>query len=206
MHAVWILAYLEGECPFCPWPPGQNTNSWLVAEACNGNKSPCTPPKRIHTVTHRPAPSAYCCTRQIPSLYVLWQDSSPFFSSQCNLFCCLHMLCAWPHQRRAHGGCWAFLHQQWMNTPFTLTATTLSFFLIWLISVYYVEPLLTFAQMTPFDFDYSACFPASWFSLHCPGSSHFHQQPTVIWALKSPVHSSFAHLFSLCLPSRQTPS
>lgn len=71
---------LEGECPFCPWPPGQNTNSWLVAEACNGNKSQRTPPKHIHTVTHRPAPLAYSCTpRQIASLYVLWQDSSPFF-------------------------------------------------------------------------------------------------------------------------------
>lgn len=123
---------LEGECPFCPWPPGQNTNSWLVAEPCNSNKSQRAPPERIHAVTHRPAPSAYSCTLcQIPSLHVLWQHGSPFFSSGCNLVCCLCELCARPYQRRAPGGCGAFLHKQSMNWPFltfTLNAATLSFF------------------------------------------------------------------------------
>lgn len=35
----------------------------------------------------------------------------------------------------------------------------------------------------------------------CTGCSRFHKWG--IWALKSPVHSSFTHSFSLCLPSRQ---
>lgn len=38
----------EGECPFCPRPPGRNANSWLVAEARNSDKSQrCNPLEHI---------------------------------------------------------------------------------------------------------------------------------------------------------------
>lgn len=85
-------------------------------------------------------------------------------------------------------------------------------------SVYFGEPLFTFGKMTLFDFDFLFSFPFthifSFFlfilvffilSLMCVGSSSFHKRLAVIWALKSPEHSSLTHSFSLCLPSRQTP-
>lgn len=41
-------AFLEGECPLCPQPPGQNTNSWLACDLHNGYKSYLTSSRSVY--------------------------------------------------------------------------------------------------------------------------------------------------------------
>lgn len=108
------------------------TADLLLSPAMVINHSAPPPPKHIHAVTHRPAPSAYSCTpRQIPSLYVLWQYSSPFFHQSAISCAASTGSVPGPISSELMVDVGPFLHEQSMNTPFptfTLSATTLSFF------------------------------------------------------------------------------
>lgn len=73
-------ASLEGECPLCPATPGQNTNSWLVADLHNGYKS------LVHLWQSSIADSMLTIQRKVVanSRSVLWPDFGQLhFSERC---------------------------------------------------------------------------------------------------------------------------